>query len=104
MSSGNESDDSSNPDSPGPSQNIIVTPDQPLQMQQIHQQLHQVQQQIQQSQHQDLIKHNLGNVLYPSALSNLPQEVLVNLVNAGHLQIQTDDGEFFFIISSIHLG
>lgn len=98
MSSGNESDDSSNPDSPGPSQNIIVTPDQPIQMQQIHQQLQQVQQQIQQSQHQDLIKHNLGNVLYPSALSNLPQEVLVNLVNAGHLQIQTDEGKKIFFL------
>lgn len=40
----------------------------------------------------NLIKSNLCNVLYPSALANLSQDVLMNLVQSGHLQIQTDEG------------
>lgn len=38
---------------------------------------------------------SLNNLLYPSALVNLPQEVLMNLVQSGHLQVE-EEGNFRF--------
>lgn len=36
---------------------------------------------------------NMGSVLYPAAaLANLPQEVLLSLVQGGHLQIHQEEG------------
>lgn len=49
------------------------------------------QQQLQQSQlhtRDDMNKVLSNSILYPAALANLPQEVLLNLVQSGHLQIQ----------------
>lgn len=81
------------------------------QQQHQHQQQHHQQQQ-QQLQHQqlhqqsqlhvrdELLNKGLSNsILYPAALANLPQEVLLNLVQSGHLQIQ-EQGKFHIKLSS----
>lgn len=34
--------------------------------------------------------NSLNSLLYPSALVNLPQEVLMNLVQSGHLQVEEE--------------
>lgn len=116
MSSGESGDESSGIESPGPigtaagvsGGSIQVTPNsiemvrhqQPDQ----HHQQQQIQtpnsiQQQQQQQHDDssskgLNSNNMGSLLYPAAaLANLPQEVLLSLVQGGHLQIHQEDGK-----------
>lgn len=46
--------------------------------------------------------NNLNNLLYPAALVNLPQEVLMNLVQSGRLQVEEEGMtfSFFFLFSS----
>lgn len=45
---------------------------------------------------------NMNSVLYPAAaLANIPQEVLLSLVQAGHLQVHQEEGNFYFFILMI---
>lgn len=115
MSSGESGDESSGIESPGPIGTVPGTGG-PIQVaqnsidmvrhQQQEQQHHHHQQQIhtpnstQQQQQQDdsaskgLNSNNMGSLLYPAAaLANLPQEVLLSLVQGGHLQIHQEDGK-----------
>lgn len=100
-----------------PTMSIVGSP-QPTQRQQQQQQLqliqHQQQSQQSQSSHQHRNHHPQGqssneginnretssgmsstnSVIYPaSALANIPQDVLLSLVQAGHLQIHLGEGE-----------
>lgn len=110
MSSGESGDESSGIESPGPvvsgtgggSAGIQVTPNS-IEMARHQQQEQQHQQQIHtpnsSQQHEDssakgLNSNNMGSLLYPAAaLANLPQEVLLSLVQGGHLQIHQEDGK-----------
>lgn len=122
MSSGDSGDESSGIESPGPigtlsgtgggSNNIQVAPNsvEMVRHQQQDQQ-HQQQSNPQNStqQHDDSSKglnsNNLGSLLYPaSALANLPQEVLLSLVQGGHLQIHQEDGKFYKLSGAFILG
>ncbi len=116
MSSGESGDESSGIESPGPigtvpsvggSGGIQVTPNS------IEMVRHQQQQQQEQHHHHNQQSHtsnsaqhhedssskainsnNMGSLLYPAAaLANLPQEVLLSLVQGGHLQIHQEDGK-----------
>ncbi|XP_055855632.1 serine/threonine-protein kinase 10 isoform X4 [Episyrphus balteatus] len=141
MSSGNESDESSDVDSPGPpslkATQILLTESPPAvnsdapssSQNQTKQQQNQVQQQQQQQQQQaanssstttststannepiyyDVFKpatsstststsanqnqNQASNIVYPaSALANIPQEVLLGLIQSGHLQLHTEE-------------
>lgn len=89
MSSGESGDESSGMESPGPSNTLASS--------HIQEQLLRQQQQ-QQQQHEEFSRNmpgaGLNSVLYPAAaLANLPQEVLLSLVQGGHLQVQ-EEGEF----------
>lgn len=114
MSSGESGDESSGIESPGPigtvsgtggggggSSSIQVTPNS-IEMVRHQQQEQHHQQQIHapnsSQQHDDSSKglnsNNMGSLLYPAAaLANLPQEVLLSLVQGGHLQIHQEDGK-----------
>lgn len=110
MSSGESGDESSGIESPGPvpstgvpSSGIQITPN-PIDMVRHQQQEQHHQQQQQQhtsnstQQHDDAVakginSNNMGSLLYPAAaLANLPQEVLLSLVQGGHLQIHQEEG------------
>lgn len=109
MSSGDSADESSGIESPGPigsvpvgagSNHIQVTTNS------VDAVRHQEQQQNNPSnstqQHDDSSKglnsSNMGSLLYPAAaLANLPQEVLLSLVQGGHLQIHQEDGKLMDI-------
>lgn len=113
MSSGDSGDESSGIESPGPigtgpgaggsggNNHIQVAPNS-AEMVRHHQQEQHHQQQINApnstQQHDDSSKglnsNNMGSLLYPAAaLANLPQEVLLSLVQGGHLQIHQEDGK-----------
>lgn len=116
MSSGESGDESSGIESPGPtmggagvgSSSIQVAPNsiemvRHQQPEQHHQQQMQIPNSAQhQQQHDDssskgLNSNNMGSLLYPAAaLANLPQEVLLSLVQGGHLQIHQEDGKNYF--------
>jgi hypothetical protein len=86
LSSAESGDESSGVESPGPNSNLNNS----------HVQ-EQIVRQQQKHQHEDYMNSmstaGLGSVLYPAAaLANLPQEVLLSLVQAGHLQVQ-DEGK-----------
>lgn len=89
MSSG-DSDSDSGPDSPGPS--LLNHPSSsssgntPIEA-------HQSSNASSSLTAHDLKNQNLNNVVYPSALGNLPQDVLLGLVQTGHLQFRSDEGE-----------
>lgn len=112
MSSGESGDESSGIESPGPigtvpgasgvgSSGIQVAPNsidmvRHQQQDQHHQQQNHAPNSSQQ--HDDSSKglnsNNMGSLLYPAAaLANLPQEVLLSLVQGGHLQIHQEDGK-----------
>lgn len=111
MSSGESGDESSGIESPGPTlggagvgnSSIQVTPNsidmvRHQQPEQHHQQQIQIpnstQQQHDDSSSKGLNSNNMGSLLYPAAaLANLPQEVLLSLVQGGHLQIHQEDGK-----------
>lgn len=125
MSSGNETDDSSDVESPGPltstSQTVLVEDSSPKPMvyydnfkvtpstshtqQQQHQQNHQQQHQ-QQLQHPTTSQNapQLPQNLSPEVLlglvhaGHLPQDVLLKLVQSGELQLHTEEGELHFHI------
>lgn len=107
MSSGDSSDESSGVEVASPSNlhEQILRHQRKQQQKEQHQQQqhnsHQTQlpqKQSQQSQIQireELAKgfannNNLNNLLCPAALANLPQEVLLNLVQSGHLQVEEE--------------
>lgn len=51
--------------------------------------------------------NNLNNLLYPAALVNLPQEVLMNLVQSGHLQVEEEGKSvnlFFYFIFTLAIN
>lgn len=41
--------------------------------------------------------NNLNNLFHPAALVNLPQEVLMNLVQTGHLQVEEQGNVSIFV-------
>lgn len=112
LSSGESGDESSGIESPGPigsipsagggSSSIQVNSSNSIDMVR-HQQDQHHQQQIHTpnatQSHDDsaakgINSNNMGSLLYPAAaLANLPQEVLLSLVQGGHLQIHQEDGK-----------
>lgn len=130
MSSGNETDDSSDVESPGPLtsttqtvlvedsspkpmvyyDNFKVTPSTSHNQQQQHQQQHHQQQQ--QVQH-PTTSHNASQLpqnLSPEVLlglvhaGHLPQDVLLKLVQSGDLQLHTEEGELDLNIYELFLS
>lgn len=114
MSSGESGDESSGIESPGPigagtipgagGGSIQVAPNSIEMVRHQQQELHHHQQQqihapSSTQQHDDssskgINSNNMGSLLYPAAaLANLPQEVLLSLVQGGHLQIHQEDGK-----------
>lgn len=83
MSSG-DSDTDSGPDSPGPLINASSSSSGNTQNNDGHQSINST---------QEIKNSNLGNVVYPAALGNIPQDVLLGLVQTGHLQFHTDEGK-----------
>lgn len=44
----------------------------------------------------------MNSVLYPSTLANIPQDVLLSLVQAGHLQLHTEEGKLRISVYQPH--
>lgn len=97
MSSGESGDESSGIESPGPSgtNNHMVNSGGggTMDANSLNRQL------MQHHQHDPDTKglnNSMNSVIYPAAaLANLPQEVLLGLVQAGHLQVHQEEGEFY---------
>lgn len=103
MSSGDSSDESSSVEVAGPSHHIQEpitrrsrqqsTQQQPISTPTKKQESQQPSQSIQVRDELGKAFANnssLNSLLYPSALVNLPQEVLMNLVQSGHLQVEEE--------------
>lgn len=106
MSSGESGDESSGIESPGPSGSnnhiqLATSGGGTMDSNSLNRQL----MQHHQSQHDPDTKglnNSMNSVIYPAAaLANLPQEVLLGLVQAGHLQVHQEEGEFFLYIICI---
>lgn len=89
MSSGESGDESSGIESPGPvvvnSQQLVNNPPETIAGNSSR------------AQNSDEARNvNMNSVLYPAAaLANIPQEVLLSLVQAGHLQVHQEEGKCF---------
>lgn len=89
MSSGESGDESSGIESPGPvvvNQQLVSNPPETIVANSSRA-------------HSDEVRNvNMNSVLYPAAaLANIPQEVLLSLVQAGHLQVHQEEGKIYFI-------
>lgn len=90
MSSGESGDESSGIESPGPT----VTNNH-IQLANNNNSSETIVGNSSRPQQDDARNINMNSVLYPAAaLANIPQEVLLSLVQAGHLQVHQEEGNF----------
>lgn len=90
LSSGESGDESSGGESPGPSSS-----NNHIQMNSNSSETITAPRQSQDQESRNMNVNNMNSMLYPAAaLANLPQEVLLGLVQAGHLQVHQEDGKF----------
>lgn len=70
-----------------------------------HHQNHQGQTQLSNEGTRETSLNSLNSVMYPAAaLANVPQDVLLSLVQAGHLQVHQGEGDLFLLKLSIFEG